>query len=88
VRIFPYFFRKRLTSVNIFGHKPIKQGLFKGNLGFRFGSIEFKIGSLESEKIIIGSLEFKIVSLQVHTRYLIFSFKKTALTNLFEAFFV
>jgi len=34
-----------------------KQGSFKGVLGSRFGSLEFQIGSLESEKIIIGSPE-------------------------------
>jgi len=33
------------------------QGFFKGVLGTRFGSLDFKIGSLESEKIIIGSLD-------------------------------
>jgi len=38
---------------------------FYGNLGTRFGSLELKIGSLESEKIIIGSLESeKIGSLE------------------------
>jgi len=31
--------------------------VFLGVLGTRFGSIGFKIGSLESEKIISGSLE-------------------------------
>jgi len=37
-----------------------------------------EIGSLESEKIIIGFLESEeIGSLQVHTGYLIFSLKKT-----------
>ena len=35
-----------------------------------FGSLELKIGSLETEKIIIGSL-------QVHTGYLTFSVKQT-----------
>jgi len=45
-------------------------------------SLELKIGSLESEKIIIGSLESeKIGSLQVHTGYLIFSLKKTCVFN-------
>jgi len=40
-------------------------------------SLELKIGSLESEKIIDGSLESeKIGSLQVHTGYLTFSLKK------------
>jgi len=41
------------------------QGFFKGVSGTRFGSLEFQIGSLESEKIIIGSLESdKIGSLE------------------------
>jgi len=31
------------------------QGFFKGVLGTRFGSLEFQIGSLRSEEIIIGS---------------------------------
>jgi len=36
----------------------LNQGFFKGVLGTQFGSQEFQIGSLESEKIIIiGSLE-------------------------------
>jgi len=40
-------------------------GFFQGVLGTRFGSLEFKIGSLESEKIIIGSPESeKIRSLE------------------------
>jgi len=34
----------------------LAQGFLKGVLGTRFGSLEFKIGSLESEKIIIVSL--------------------------------
>jgi len=43
----------------------------------RIMSLELKIESLESGKIIIGSLESeKIGSLQVHTGYLTFSFKK------------
>jgi len=38
---------------------------FKGVLGTRFGTLELKIGSLASEKIIIGSLESeKIGSLE------------------------
>jgi len=42
-----------------------------------FSGPELKIGSLESEKIIIGSLgSEKVGSLQVHTRYLTFSSKK------------
>jgi len=44
--------------------------MVEGALGTRFGSLELKIRSLESEKIIIGSL-------QVHTGYLTFSLKKT-----------
>jgi len=32
-------------------------GFFKGVLGIRFGSLELKIGSLVSAKIIIGFLE-------------------------------
>ena len=32
---------------------------FQGVLGTRFGSLELKIGSLESAKIIIGSLELE-----------------------------
>jgi len=43
-----------------------------------FGSLELKIGSIESKKIIIGSLKSeKLGSLQVHTGYLTFSLKKT-----------
>jgi len=39
--------------------------VFQGVLGTRFGPLELKIGSLESEKIMIGSLESKkIVSLE------------------------
>ena len=34
-----------------------EQVFFQGVLGTRFGSLEFQIGSLESEKIIIGSLK-------------------------------
>jgi len=50
--------------------------VFKGVLGTRFGSVELRIGYLESKKVIIGSLESeKIVSLQVHTGYLTFSLK-------------
>jgi len=42
-----------------------KSGFFKGVLGTRFGSLELKIRSLESEKIIIGSLKSeKIGSLE------------------------
>jgi len=52
-------------------------------LGTRFGSLELKIGSLESEKVITGSLESeKIGSLQVHTGYLTFSLKKLNLVKL------
>ena len=53
---------------------------FKGVLGIRFGS-------LESEKIIIGSLESKeIGSLQVYTGYLTSSLKKTPdITERFES---
>ena len=41
-------------------------GFFKGVLGTRFGSLEFQIGSLESEKIIIGPLKSeKIGSLEL-----------------------
>ena len=40
-------------------------GFIWGVLGTRFGSLEFQIGSLESEKIIIGSLKSeKIESLE------------------------
>jgi len=35
----------------------MKAGFFKGVLGARFGSLELRIGSLESEKTIIRSLE-------------------------------
>jgi len=39
--------------------------VFKGVLGTRIGSLEFQIGFLESEKIIIGSLKSeKIGSLE------------------------
>ena len=61
-----------------------RSGCFWGVLGTRFGSLELKI-ALESKKIIIGSLEWeKIGSLQVHTRYLMFSLKKTALDHRFS----
>jgi len=43
---------------------------FEGVLENRFGSLEFQIGPLESEKIIIGSL-------QMHTGFLTFSLKNT-----------
>jgi len=44
---------------------------FWGILGTWFGSLELKIASLKSDKIIIEYLESeKIGSLQVHTRYL------------------
>jgi len=44
-----------------------KARFFKGVLGTPFGSLELKIGSLESEKIINGSLESeKIGSLESH----------------------
>jgi len=44
----------------------IKPGFLQGVLGTRFGSLEFQIGSLESEKIIIGSLDSeKIGSLEL-----------------------
>jgi len=46
-------------------------------LGTRFRSLELKIGSLDSDQIIIGSLESeKIGFLQVYTGYLTFSLKK------------
>jgi len=46
-------------------------------LGTQFGSLELKIGFLESEKVINGSPgSEKIGSLQVHTGYLTFSSKK------------
>jgi len=34
-------------------------GVHQGVLGTRFGSLELKIGSLESEKVIIGFLHSK-----------------------------
>ena len=56
----------------------IPSQVFWGVLRTRFGTLEFKIGSLESEKIIIGFLASeKIGSLQDHTGYLTFSLKKT-----------
>jgi len=43
----------------------IISGFFKGVLGTRFGSLELKIGFLETEKVIIRSLESeKIWSLE------------------------
>ena len=43
----------------------LNQGYFEGVLGTRFGSLEFQIGSLESEKNITGSLKSeKIGSLE------------------------
>ena len=62
----------------------MKPGFFWGVLGTWFGSLELKIGSLKSEKIIIGPLETKKIGsleseigfLQVHTRYLTVSLKK------------
>jgi len=47
----------------------VKRGFFLSVLGTRFGPLELKIGSLESEKIIIRSLH-------VHTGYLTVSLKK------------
>jgi len=56
---------------------PLSPGFFKGVLGTRFGSLEFQIGSLESEKNIIRLLKSeKIGSLQIHTGFLTFSLKK------------
>jgi len=61
-------------------------GFFYGVSGTRFGFLELKIGSLESEKINVGSLESEKIgslesektgSLQVHTGDLTFSLKKT-----------
>jgi len=59
-------------------------GFFKGVLGTQFWSLDFQIGSLESQKIIIRSLKSEnqvprireIGSLQIHIWYLTFSFKK------------
>jgi len=55
---------------------------FKGILGTQFGSLEFQIGSLESQKIIIGSLKSDKIgslesekNLQIHIGYLTFSLK-------------
>ena len=48
---------------------------FQGVLGTRFGSLELKIGSLESKHLKFSRKAFGF--LQVHTRYLTFSFKKT-----------
>ena len=62
-----------------------KTRFFKGVLGTRFGSLEFQIGSLASEKIIIGSLISEKIGaleseksgpLQILTGYLTFSLKK------------
>jgi len=66
---------------------------FKGVVGTRFGFLELKIGSLESEKIINGNMWMDTAisitskymkfsrklfgSLQIHTRYLMFSLQKT-----------
>jgi len=59
---------KNTGSLQAESKKLIKSRVFlKGVLGTRFGSLELKIRSLESEKI--GSL-------QVHTGYLAFSLKK------------
>jgi len=52
-------------------------GFFLRCFRTRIGSLELKIGSLESKKIINASLKSeKIGSLQVHTGYLTFSLKK------------
>jgi len=61
-----------LTTFNIL----LVQG-FQGVLGTRFGTLEVKIGSVESEKIIVRSLELeKIGSLESENR-VPFSLKKT-----------
>jgi len=46
-----YFFKRP----NLFFHIIFR--FFQGILGTRFGSLEFQIGFLQSEKIIIGSLK-------------------------------
>ena len=43
----------------VFRDSSLYPGFFKGVLGTQFGSLELKIGFLESEKIIIGPLESK-----------------------------
>jgi len=72
-----------MQTLNVFFQS--KPGFFQGVLGTRFGSLEFEIGCLESEKIIIRSLESeKIGSLESeksgpytsNTGYLTFSLKK------------
>jgi len=44
-------------SSNCFSNCICTNQVFKGDLRTRFGSLELKIRSLQSEKIIIGSLE-------------------------------
>jgi len=70
-----------MVCIPLVAHEVLADGItilcsfLKSVLGTRFGSPELKIGSLQSEKIIIRSLESeKIGFLQVHTRYLTFSF--------------
>ena len=79
--------RKHATKGVLLGHLlEYYQGFFYGVSGTRFGFLELKIGSLESEKINVGSLESEKIgslesektgSLQVHTGDLTFSLKKT-----------
>jgi len=48
--------RQQLQTVFFLWKFYTKPGFFKGVLGTRFGSLELKIGSLESENIIKGNI--------------------------------
>ena len=54
---FPAFKQQTILMRSLHNQNIYIYRFFKGVLGTRFGSLELKIGSLESEKIIIGSLE-------------------------------
>ena len=55
----------------------LRPRFFEGVLGTRFGSLELKIVSLESEKVIrFLESEKSDPYRSIHTRYLTFSFKK------------
>jgi len=83
----PLFFTASASCSKLLNDKniSIQQVFFKGVLGTRFGSLELKIGSLESVKNIIGSRKSEKIGfleseksgpLQVDTGYLTFSLKK------------
>jgi len=58
VNAYHFFQNNQFDRILVYSEEYIlKQVLVKGVSGTRFGSIELKIGSLESAKIIIGSIE-------------------------------